>query len=99
MKLLKQWGGWNFTYRKEEKAHGRISTLPVMLKGTVDGLAIRQDGIYVDCTLGGAGHSEYLLSQLSEEGPPLTHFIRIKSDRSPKEAWRLIMAKGDKSRL
>lgn len=40
----------------------------VMLKETVDGLSIRPDGIYVDCTLGGAGHSEYLLSQLSEKG-------------------------------
>ncbi|MDR0690906.1 MAG: 16S rRNA (cytosine(1402)-N(4))-methyltransferase RsmH [Streptococcaceae bacterium] len=38
----------------------------VMLKGTVDGLNIKTDGIYVDCTLGGAGHSEYLLSQLGE---------------------------------
>lgn len=40
----------------------------VMLKETVDGLAIKPDGVYVDCTLGGAGHSEYLLSQLSEGG-------------------------------
>ncbi|MGY3778854.1 16S rRNA (cytosine(1402)-N(4))-methyltransferase RsmH [Isobaculum melis] len=40
----------------------------VLLKETVDGLAINSDGIYVDCTLGGAGHSEYLLSQLSENG-------------------------------
>lgn len=40
----------------------------VMLKETVDGLNIDPDGIYVDCTLGGAGHSEYLLSQLSERG-------------------------------
>jgi len=40
----------------------------VMLKETVDGLDIKEDGIYVDCTLGGAGHSEYLLSQLSEKG-------------------------------
>jgi 16S rRNA (cytosine1402-N4)-methyltransferase len=40
----------------------------VMLKETVDGLAIQSDGVYVDCTLGGAGHSEYLLSQLSTEG-------------------------------
>ncbi|OTN77275.1 ribosomal RNA small subunit methyltransferase H [Enterococcus sp. 8G7_MSG3316] len=40
----------------------------VMLQETVDGLNIRPNGIYVDCTLGGAGHSEYLLSQLSEEG-------------------------------
>ncbi|WHA08472.1 16S rRNA (cytosine(1402)-N(4))-methyltransferase RsmH [Enterococcus montenegrensis] len=40
----------------------------VMLKETVDGLNIKPDGIYVDCTLGGAGHSQYLLSQLNEKG-------------------------------
>ncbi|KIL44788.1 16S rRNA (cytosine(1402)-N(4))-methyltransferase RsmH [Jeotgalibacillus soli] len=40
----------------------------VLLRETVDGLNIRPDGIYVDCTLGGAGHSEYLLSQLSDKG-------------------------------
>ncbi|KAF1301342.1 16S rRNA (cytosine(1402)-N(4))-methyltransferase RsmH [Enterococcus sp. JM9B] len=40
----------------------------VMLKETVDGLAIHPDGVYVDCTLGGAGHSEYLLSQLGAKG-------------------------------
>ncbi|MBL1227859.1 16S rRNA (cytosine(1402)-N(4))-methyltransferase RsmH [Enterococcus sp. BWB1-3] len=40
----------------------------VLLKETVDGLAVKKNGIYVDCTLGGAGHSEYLLSQLDETG-------------------------------
>lgn len=40
----------------------------VLLHETVDGLAIKPNGIYVDCTLGGAGHSEYLLSQLGTEG-------------------------------
>ncbi|MFC4354365.1 16S rRNA (cytosine(1402)-N(4))-methyltransferase RsmH [Chryseomicrobium palamuruense] len=40
----------------------------VLLAETVDGLAVRPDGIYVDCTLGGAGHSEYLINQLSSEG-------------------------------
>lgn len=40
----------------------------VLLRETVDGLDIKPDGIYVDATLGGAGHSEYLLSKLSEEG-------------------------------
>lgn len=40
----------------------------VLLKETVDGLNIKPDGLYVDCTLGGAGHSEYLLSQLSSKG-------------------------------
>lgn len=40
----------------------------VLLKETVDGLNINPDGIYVDCTLGGAGHSEYLVKQLSSKG-------------------------------
>ncbi|MEE1131843.1 MAG: 16S rRNA (cytosine(1402)-N(4))-methyltransferase RsmH [Caryophanon sp.] len=40
----------------------------VLLAETVDGLNIKPDGIYVDCTLGGAGHSEYLVKQLSENG-------------------------------
>ncbi|RNF40681.1 16S rRNA (cytosine(1402)-N(4))-methyltransferase RsmH [Planococcus salinus] len=40
----------------------------VLLKETVDGLNIRPDGVYVDCTLGGAGHSEYLVQQLSDQG-------------------------------
>lgn len=40
----------------------------VLLKETVDGLNINPDGIYIDCTLGGAGHSEYLVQQLSSEG-------------------------------
>jgi len=45
-----------------------FSHTTVLLKETVDGLDIKPNGIYVDCTLGGAGHSSYLLSQLSDEG-------------------------------
>ena len=40
----------------------------VLLKETIDQLDLKPAGIYVDATLGGAGHSEYLLSQLSEQG-------------------------------
>lgn len=40
----------------------------VLLQEAVDGLAIKPDGIYVDCTLGGAGHSELIVSQLNESG-------------------------------
>ena len=40
----------------------------VMKKETVAGLNIKPDGIYVDCTLGGAGHSEFILQQLNEAG-------------------------------
>ncbi|WP_305453235.1 16S rRNA (cytosine(1402)-N(4))-methyltransferase RsmH [Bacillus mycoides] len=40
----------------------------VLLKETVDGLDIKPSGTYVDCTLGGGGHSSYLLSQLTDGG-------------------------------
>lgn len=40
----------------------------VLLNETVDGLDIKPDGIYVDCTMGGAGHSALILSKLSPEG-------------------------------
>ncbi|WP_442599402.1 16S rRNA (cytosine(1402)-N(4))-methyltransferase RsmH [Neobacillus sp. D3-1R] len=45
-----------------------FSHTTVLLKETVEGLNIKPDGTYVDCTLGGAGHSELILSQLSKEG-------------------------------
>ena len=37
----------------------------VLLKETIDGLNIKPDGIYVDATLGGGGHTSYLLSKLT----------------------------------
>lgn len=40
----------------------------VLLHETVDGLNIKPNGIYVDCTMGGAGHSALILSKLSKEG-------------------------------
>lgn len=40
----------------------------VLLKEAVDGLNVKPDGIYVDCTLGGAGHSAVILSLLGENG-------------------------------
>ncbi len=41
---------------------------PVLLNETVDGLAINPDGVYVDVTFGGGGHSKEILSRLSENG-------------------------------
>lgn len=40
----------------------------VMLKETVDGLNVKENGIYVDCTLGGAGHSTEILKRLNGTG-------------------------------
>lgn len=42
--------------------------ITVLKEEAVDGLAIKQDGIYVDCTLGGAGHSELIASRLGPQG-------------------------------
>jgi 16S rRNA (cytosine1402-N4)-methyltransferase len=41
---------------------------PVLLKETVDGLNIKPDGVYVDVTFGGGGHSREILSRLGPEG-------------------------------
>ncbi|WP_428225857.1 16S rRNA (cytosine(1402)-N(4))-methyltransferase RsmH [Flavobacterium sp.] len=41
---------------------------PVLLKETVDGLNIKPDGIYVDVTFGGGGHSREILSRLGPNG-------------------------------
>ena len=41
---------------------------PVLLEETINGLNIKKDGIYVDGTLGGAGHSKKILEQLSNNG-------------------------------
>ncbi len=42
--------------------------IPVLLQETVDGLNINPDGIYVDVTFGGGGHSREILSRLSPKG-------------------------------
>ncbi|MBP7172472.1 MAG: 16S rRNA (cytosine(1402)-N(4))-methyltransferase RsmH [Cloacibacterium sp.] len=41
---------------------------PVLLKQSVDALVVNPDGVYVDCTFGGGGHSREILSRLSEKG-------------------------------
>ena len=42
--------------------------LPVLLNECLDGLSIRPDGAYLDCTLGGAGHSSEILKRLGQGG-------------------------------
>lgn len=41
---------------------------PVLLRQSVDDLVTNQNGIYVDCTFGGGGHSREILSRLSDKG-------------------------------
>lgn len=42
--------------------------IPVMLNEVIEGLNIKKDGIYVDGTIGGAGHSEEIIKRLSGNG-------------------------------
>jgi len=42
--------------------------VPVLLKQSVEGLVLDPDGVYVDATFGGGGHSRQIVSQLSPKG-------------------------------
>ncbi|RNL84490.1 16S rRNA (cytosine(1402)-N(4))-methyltransferase RsmH [Sinomicrobium pectinilyticum] len=41
---------------------------PVLLQESVDGLQVKEDGVYVDVTFGGGGHSREILNRLGEKG-------------------------------
>jgi 16S rRNA (cytosine1402-N4)-methyltransferase len=55
---------------------------PVLLEQCIENLNIRPDGIYVDGTLGGAGHSRHICEKLSPEGT----LIGIDRDRDALDA-------------
>ena len=44
----------------------QFSHIPVLLSECIDGLAIRPNGVYVDCTLGGGGHSLEIVKRLHD---------------------------------
>jgi len=51
-----------------EEESGNAYHVPVMLDEAVAALDIRPDGVYVDCTFGGGGHSREILSKLGNDG-------------------------------
>lgn len=55
--------------------------VPVLLKESIDGLNIHPEGIYVDVTFGGGGHSREILSRLSEKG----HLFSFDQDADAEE--------------
>lgn len=52
--------------------------IPVLFQETITSLHIQPDGVYVDCTAGGGGHSKAILEQLSDRG------TLIAVDRDPE---------------
>ncbi len=66
-----------------------FSHYSVLLSESVDGLDIKPNGVYVDCTLGGGGHSEAIASKLTDGGL----LIAIDQDSAAIEASSKRLAK------
>ena len=64
----------------------KFTHIPVLFQETIDSLHIKPDGVYVDCTAGGGGHSKAILERLSERG------TLIAIDRDP-EAIEILQAR------
>lgn len=72
----------------------------VLLDEAVGGLNIKPDGIYVDCTLGGAGHSSLILSKLGDNGKLFAFdqdetAIAHAKDKLSKYGERLVIIKSN----
>ncbi len=67
---------------------------PVLLQNVIKGLAVKPDGIYLDCTLGGGGHFNHLVDLLGKNG------IAIGIDRDPTALkWVMDRIKNNKKRV
>ncbi|MGY0375182.1 16S rRNA (cytosine(1402)-N(4))-methyltransferase RsmH [Clostridium sp. JNZ J1-5] len=65
--------------------------IPVLLDEVIESLNIKEDGIYVDCTLGGAGHSSEIIKRLSKNG----RLIGIDQDTNALKAAKEKLADYD----
>lgn len=62
----------------------------VLLKEAVEGLAVKNDGVYVDATFGGGGHSREILKQLGENGKLIAFDHDADAWRNKPDDQRLI---------
>lgn len=60
-----------------------MAHLPVMLAEALDQLALKADGVYVDCTFGRGGHSQAMLTKLGRQGRLLALDRDIEAIQSP----------------
>lgn len=72
--------------------------IPVLFNESIEALNIKPDGIYVDCTAGGGGHSQGILNRLSEKGLLISldkddealATCRAKSLNHPDKNWKIV---------
>lgn len=67
--------------------------IPAMLTETIQGLAIKSNGVYVDVTLGGGGHSREILKHLNKEGKLYSldqDLEAISRQQDVPENWQLV---------
>lgn len=65
--------------------------IPVLLKESVDALDIKRDGVYVDATFGGGGHSREILSRLGRKGRLIAFDKDTEALQNAPEDERLIL--------
>ncbi|MBO6194554.1 MAG: 16S rRNA (cytosine(1402)-N(4))-methyltransferase RsmH [Clostridiales bacterium] len=88
-----------------ETGAGEFSHIPVLYEECMEALAIKPDGIYVDCTAGGGGHSEGILGRLSSKGLLISldkddealAVCNAKAATHPDKNWKTV--KSDFSRI
>lgn len=64
---------------------------PVLLNESVDALSIKEDGIYVDATFGGGGHSKEILSRLGKKGKLIAFDRDMDAIEAASKDSRLIL--------
>jgi 16S rRNA (cytosine1402-N4)-methyltransferase len=68
---------------------------PVLLHDCIDGLALRPDGVYVDVTFGGGGHSRAILAELGPKGALIAFDRDADARRNAPDDPRLTVVPSD----
>lgn len=74
----------------EASHHSSPYHVPVLLYETIEALQVQPDGVYVDCTFGGGGHSKGILEKLGEEGKLIAFDQDADAVRNIPEDERII---------
>ena len=73
-----------------------IYHIPAMLKETIEGLAIKPDGVYVDVTFGGGGHSRAIMKDLHDGGKLFSFDQDIEAYQNAVKTPPAPLSKGEK---